>query len=108
MRGKFNLTNESIRGKFQSNFELVNYAIGLVEVMVKTGRAPRVHIDIENPAVQVIEEILTGKDRFEIDEIEFEASEKESVALGGLKDIEDEDEEEVAAPKKGRKETAKK
>lgn len=56
------LTNESIRKKFGSQFELVNYAIKLSEQMIHSGRAPLVYIENENPAVIVIEEIEEGKD----------------------------------------------
>lgn len=60
-----NLTNEKLKEKFESPFELVGYAITLVGNMVQSGRAPRVRSSIENPAVWALEEILQGKDVLE-------------------------------------------
>jgi DNA-directed RNA polymerase subunit K/omega len=57
------LTNESIKSKFKSQFELVNYAIKLAEQMIHSGRAPQVSIDNQNTAVIIIEEIEVGKDK---------------------------------------------
>lgn len=57
------LTNESVKSKFRSQFELVNYAIKLAEQMIHSGRAPYVSIDNLNPAVLIIEEIEMGKDK---------------------------------------------
>ena len=59
------LTNESIRKKFKSQFELVNYAIKLSEQMIHSGRAPMVDTDSENTAVIIIDEINQGKDIFD-------------------------------------------
>lgn len=59
------LTNESIRKKFKSQFELVNYAIKLSEQMIHSGRAPMVDTESENTAVIIIEEINEGKDTFD-------------------------------------------
>lgn len=59
------LTNEKLKDKFKSQFELVGYAINLVDNMVRSGRAPRVKSTIENPAVLALEEILQGKDVLE-------------------------------------------
>lgn len=59
------LTNEEIRKKFKSQFELVNYAIRLAENMIKTGRDARVKTDAQNRSIQVLEEILLGKDQFD-------------------------------------------
>ena len=59
------LTNEKIRKKFNSQFELVNYAIRLAENMIKSGREPRVKIDSKNRALQILSEILNNKDRFD-------------------------------------------
>ena len=56
------LTNEKVVKKFKSQFELVSYAIKLAENMIKTGRGPRVEIDNQNCALQVIAEIAQGKD----------------------------------------------
>lgn len=59
------LTNESIRKKFKSQFELVNYAIKLSEQMIHSGRAPMIDTESENTAVIIIEEINEGKDKFD-------------------------------------------
>jgi hypothetical protein len=59
---KETLTNEKLRNRFPNLFELVDYAIDLVDNMVQSGRGPRVRINNENPAVIVLEEISEGKD----------------------------------------------
>lgn len=59
------ITNEAIRKKFISQFELVNYAIQLAENMIRTGREPRMKIDTQNRAMQILAEIACGKDRFD-------------------------------------------
>lgn len=59
------LTNEKVRKKFTSQFDLVNYAIKLATNMIMTGRDSRVKIDSQNRAMQVISEILNGKDQFD-------------------------------------------
>jgi hypothetical protein len=59
------LTNQSVRQKFKSQFELVNYAIKLADHMIRSGRAPRVSLDNHNPAVLIIGEIDEGKDQVE-------------------------------------------
>lgn len=69
MEYKDQLTNEKIRKKFVSQFELVNYAIKLAENMIQSGRDPRVKIESQNRSLQVLSEILNDKDRF--DEIIF-------------------------------------
>lgn len=56
------LTNEKIKTKFESPFELVGYAIALVTNMVQSGRAPMVKTTVENPAVIALDEIAQGKD----------------------------------------------
>ena len=79
MEFKEQLTNEKIRKKFASQFELVNYAIRLAENMILTGRDPRVKIDSQNRSLQVLTEILSDKDRFdEILVVETEAQGPES------------------------------
>ena len=59
------ITNETLKKKFQNQFELVSYAISLAENMIVTGRDPRVKTDTQNRAMQVLEEIVAGKDQFE-------------------------------------------
>lgn len=61
-----NLTNEKLKNKFPSQFELVGYAIELATNMVHSGRGPRVKTTIENPAVVVLEEINQGKDVLDV------------------------------------------
>lgn len=68
---KDSLTNEKISKKFRNQFELVNYAIKLAENMIRTGRDPRIKTDTQNRAMQIITEIVTGKDAF--DDIPVEA-----------------------------------
>jgi len=70
-KAKIHLTNEEMRKKFKSSFDLVNYAIKLAENMIKTGRDARVKSDVQNRAMLILEEIHEGKDHF--DEIESDA-----------------------------------
>lgn len=65
MEYKDQLTNENIKKKFKSQFELVNYAIRLAENMIRTGRDPRVKTDVQNRALQILVEINSGKDQFD-------------------------------------------
>jgi DNA-directed RNA polymerase subunit omega len=62
---KKNLTNEKVRAKFVSQFDLVNYAIRLAANMIHTGRDARVKVDSQNRAMQVLGEIIEGKDQFD-------------------------------------------
>lgn len=59
-----NLTNEELRKKFPNQFDLVTYAIKLADNMIKSGRAPRSDIDVQNPAIIVLEEISEGREVF--------------------------------------------
>lgn len=59
------LTNEKVRKKFSSQFDLVNYAIKLAANMIMSGRDSRVKIDSQNRAMQVLSEILNDKDQFD-------------------------------------------
>jgi hypothetical protein len=59
------LTNQQISKKFANQFDLVNYAILLCENMIKSGRAPRVKVDVDNPVVQILAEIEAGKDKLD-------------------------------------------
>lgn len=56
------ITNEELRKRFKNQFELVNYAIKIAENLITTGRAPRVEVDIQNPVIQALKEISSGKD----------------------------------------------
>lgn len=64
MESKEHITNEELRKKFKNQFELVNYAIKLAENMIYTGREARTESGLENRAMQVLEEITSGKDKF--------------------------------------------
>lgn len=78
MEFKEQLTNEKIRKKFASQFELVNYAIRLAENMILTGRDPRVKIDSQNRSLQVLTEIISDKDRFDeiiVEEVQLSSQE---------------------------------
>jgi DNA-directed RNA polymerase omega subunit len=64
-KAKIHLTNEDLRNKFKSSFDLVTYAIRLAENMIKTGRDARVKSDVQNRAMLILEEIHQGKDQFD-------------------------------------------
>ncbi len=59
------LTNETVKKNFKSQFELVGHAIKLAENMIKTGRGPRIKSDSQNVAIHVLDEIKAGLDKFE-------------------------------------------
>jgi len=59
------LTNEEISGKFVNQFDLVNYAIHLSRELILSGRESRSTIKTDNPALQILDEISIGKDKFE-------------------------------------------
>lgn len=120
---KDSLTNEKLKSKFTSQFELVNYAIKLAENMIHTGRGPRVRVDSDNVAQNVLSEIQAGKDQFVEclpgEEIEVhepythyetvEISEEDFLKASDDFDDEflDEVEEEEETPKKPRKKAKK-
>lgn len=89
------ITNEALRKKFKNQFELVSYAINLAENMIMTGRDPRVRIDTQNRAMQVLAEIFEGKDF--LDPIVEQVKQEEKYAAAA-KAIEAE-QAAVAAPK---------
>ena len=62
---KSSLTIEPLGEKFESNFELVNYAIELAKNIVVSGRECRVSTKVQNPAYWVLLEIESGKDVLE-------------------------------------------
>ena len=62
---KEDLTNEKLSTQFTNQFDLVNYAIKLAENLIRTGRAPRVKVDVENPVIQILAEIEEGEDQLE-------------------------------------------
>lgn len=64
MAARDTLTHEKVGKKFNSSFELVNYAIKLAKNMIQTGRGCRVDTPIQNRAYQVLLEIAENKDQF--------------------------------------------
>lgn len=75
IKGKTHLTNEEVKKKFKSSFDLVNYAIQLAENMIRTGRETRVKSEVQNRAMLILEEIEEGKDKFD----DIEITERPSV-----------------------------
>ena len=57
------LTNEEIKKRFDSQFDLVNYLIDEAQKMIASGRAPRVEVHTDNVAVAVVAEVIAGKDQ---------------------------------------------
>ncbi len=51
-------TTEALVHGFKSQFDLVAQSIRIAENMVHTGRAVRVKTDVQNPAYNVLQEIL--------------------------------------------------
>lgn len=74
------LTNEKLSNKFNSQFDLVNYAIKLAANMIQTGREGRVNVDSQSRAIQVLGEILNNKDYFDNlpDDLDDEGDDYES------------------------------
>jgi|GEM_PF-2834581 len=66
MDRKKSLTNEHLLKRFKSQFEIVNYAIKRAQVMVTSGREPTAATDTQNSAYQVLAEISTGRDTFDV------------------------------------------
>jgi DNA-directed RNA polymerase subunit omega len=62
---KEELTNEKLKRRFASQFDLVNYAIKLAAEMIQSGRAPRVSTDMQNVALLIMQELMAGKDQFD-------------------------------------------
>lgn len=56
------LTIEPLRKLFKNNFDLVNYAIKLVQQMVKSGRDSHIKTSVQNKSFQILQEILNGRD----------------------------------------------
>jgi hypothetical protein len=59
------LTNEKLKKRFPSQFDLVNYAIKLAAQMIQTGRGPRVKTDVQNVALLIMMELTAGRDQFD-------------------------------------------
>jgi len=75
------LTNEKIKKRFDSQFEMVNYLINEAQKMIASGRAPRVDSDSDNPAVNVVAEVSAGKDQVNEEEVNFISIEVEQEQL---------------------------
>jgi len=68
-------THEDLIGKFDSSFELVNYAIHRVRNYIYSGRHPLIDTDVHNPAYIILEVISCGKDHLD----SIEEGEEESM-----------------------------
>ncbi len=66
MDRKKSLTNEHLLKRFKSQFDIVNYAIKRAQSMVLSGREPLAAMDTHNSAYQVLVEISTGRDTFDV------------------------------------------
>jgi len=73
MKFESTLTNEGLKKEFDSQFEMVNYLIFQAQGMISSGRGPRVQSQSDNVAVNVVAEVVEGKDKdtLEVEE-EFE------------------------------------
>ncbi len=81
---KERLTNELFKNKFNSQFDLVNYAIKLADNLIKTGRASEITNENQNPALIILSEIAANKDRLE--EIDDDDENEEAVEIGKLEE----------------------
>lgn len=90
------LTTEKVRQKFVSQFDLVNYSIKLAANMIMTGRDSRVKTDTQSRAIQVLNEILNGKDKFD-DVISTEKVKpiEPRITAQSFADIDEDDEDEI-------------
>lgn len=70
MKFDSSLTNEKIKKNFDSQFDLVNYLIHQAQDMIASGRSSRVKTHSDNIAVNVVAEVVAGKDKLEIDEVQ--------------------------------------
>lgn len=110
MHQRNHLTNEKIRKKFDSQFDLVNYAISLATNMIHTGREGRVKSDTQNRATIILSEIINGKDQFDDvivrprrEESQYSTADRHNVQV-----IEEVDPEAGSAKDKDRKKKKKK
>lgn len=67
------LTNEKLKKRFASQFDLVNYAIKLAAQMIQSGRAPKIGSEVMNVALVIMAELNAGRDQFDT----FEVTEKD-------------------------------
>jgi hypothetical protein len=75
------LTNDLISKRFENRFDSVNYAISVAKEMIHAGRGPRVKTDTENPALQVLEEIVAGKEKYEVSDLSIKEESKKSLTV---------------------------
>ena len=73
------LTTEALVHGFKSQFDLVTQSIKIAENMVHTGRSVRVKTDVQNPAYNVLQEVLN--DYTDIPGIDDEEEEEEPVTV---------------------------
>lgn len=103
---KERLTNEQLRQKSKSQFDLVNYAIKLAEYFIRSGHEPSYHSGLKNPALQVLAEIASNKGELEeIPEIIIEEEEVEEISYKA--NVNGKEHRESASPKGGEKKKAK-
>jgi len=57
-----NLTHEALQKRFDSQFELVNYAINLAKELIHSGHELPAHADVLNLAHQILEMITEHRD----------------------------------------------
>lgn len=62
MQMNHSLTNEKLKVKFSSLFDLVAHAIRRARFLVKTGNDSKIKSQIRNPAFLTLREIEDGKD----------------------------------------------
>jgi hypothetical protein len=72
MERRKHLTNEIVTKQFQNQFDLVNYAISVASHIIEYGRAAPANSWTENPALLALDEIETGRDKYEDIEVEEE------------------------------------
>lgn len=104
-----NLTNETIKKRFGSQFELVGYLIKQARGMIRSGRGPTVRVATDNPAVIVVEEVLEGRDgAVYTQEALLRREEEAAAALLSMSSVtyEDFDDEEEEEEEKVEKSTA--
>lgn len=102
MELKEDLTNEKISSKFVNQFDLCNYAIGIAEDAIKSGREPSPDLNTENIALQVLDAILYEDERSkdEPEEEAFEGSSDEEANEDEAQEVVDQKKEKDAKPEK--------
>lgn len=101
METKEHLTNEYLRKKFKSQFELVKYAIKRASYIIRSGRESHSHSD-ENPALTVLEDI---ENEDVPKEISFEELKSKNKIHGSLENGVQEKIEKIQKKSAGKKKT---